>query len=659
MIFKRKNLWSLFILPLFVFSGLLLFTSNANATITIDDVELYYSADTGTSGLDEFSHEGNTTYTLIEDENNGATVATSSGKFGNAFDFIGNTGSYRNEACLRTANVYNDSNDEFAWSFWYKTNSTNPQGQAWSNYKNYAGAIGIRNNAPPMTYTFESSGWKDADLTDGYDADNTWHHVVVTGQYGYLSTATAKVYLDGSVIYTGWGNDGIPSFASPYFQIGGNFQGGGAECMYAYEGSIDDMAGFNRILTAEEVSDLYGNSLEDLLSGPDITALAFGYPNIWTNPSVFSYNGVKTYPIYYNTCNLYGTFNHASLIPIYSNGSYSPGNIIIEPIDEYTGPQECQGNYIFIDSFNETSTGDVEFQLVLYDADNNVVASTTSNIITFETGDIPDNFIEHFYTKPLNIDLGRLGENSDYTATTTRLYFNYNFVDHNSASTTVYMWDYTGATTTSFTTNGPFSSTSTSWTYIDIDTPTIATVKTYNFIASSPGYTTMSSKKITVNWVFYDDYIDEQYLCQETEIDYSGICEDIDTSTTYGNLVCQLKTAGIKAFSKLFYPSCQSMLNLKDSFDGIKGSFPFNVFFDLTETIKTSINSAKVASVDNNFSIPFIRQTATGTEYYMLPVMASSSFSNLIGENNYQIYLNSLGFLYWIAIAILIYFTVR
>jgi len=150
--------------------------------------------------------------------------------------------------------------------------------------------------------------------------------------------------------------------------------------------------------------------------------------------------------------------------------------------------------------------------------------------------------------------------------------------------------------------------------------------------------------------------------CDLPTFDFDHICDDIDLSGVFGwgDIYCGVKSAIYTAGYYSFIPSCSSLNSIGGNFNSFKRSFPFNTFFDLTDSLNSAIVSAQNStSTPHNFSLPFIRKTATSSKYYMLPVLASSSFVNLIGQNNYNLYLNTLGFIWWLLIAVIVYFTVR
>ncbi len=400
---------------------------------------------------------------------------------------------------------------------------------------------------------------------------------------------------------------------------------------------------------------LYGNKADYFVElapyvapiPPKPMIAVFGWPNLWSNPAVFQYNADKKYPIVWDACPDYANLEFATVRPIYSDGSYSPGTEVIYRKSDFIGPQKCQDTFIFTDAFSTIQSGTVHFDLTTYDINNNLISSTTSNTITFTT-ETPSQFIDYQGNNPLQIDMG-----SDSLATTTTLYFTYNFKDRNSASTTVYLWDYTLATTTAYTTTGPFSSTSTSFESITIPTPASSTSKIYKFIAVSPGYTNLQSKIFSVVWSWTLPTVAE---CKPPVFDFEHLCDGLNPD----GIRCSIKYAFTVSVFYLFTPNCDSINSFRENYASFKSSFPFNAYFDLTRSINTAIDSAQTStSTPGAFTIPFIRKTATTSQFYMLPMLSSTTMSNTIGSTNYGTFYLTIGWIWWLLIAVIVYFTVR
>jgi hypothetical protein len=136
----------------------------------------------------------------------------------------------------------------------------------------------------------------------------------------------------------------------------------------------------------------------------------------------------------------------------------------------------------------------------------------------------------------------------------------------------------------------------------------------------------------------------------------NDLCWDLDLSefsffaTTsihfWNDITCGIRYAGCW----LLEPHNFSKNYFSTGYENIKKTFPFNAFFSLTEQTKDALSYA--TSTNDTIGIPFIRNTGTTTEYYILPVLSSTSVSNLIGEENEQLYRNSVSWLLWIIVAV-------
>lgn len=669
--FDNKKIWKSFLFSVFCFLGLLLFSIQVKAEILESNVDLYYSfdAETEADALKpvSYSYYNSSYFDLQKGGYNTNSISfQESGKFGSCFNFSENCqgyicgSNYLRTSDLSSLNINNvgiaNDNQFFTYSIWFQANSL-VDGQVPFHFTSYYnGARQGMNSVDTDSATYYTYNGSAGDVWNATSTLGTsWHNYIMTGQW----KGEVKFYVDGvladtvefsTVDYTSGQKLWIIALGS--LMTAGSYGQG-------IIGKIDDFFILNKDLTQNDIDLLQNCSLDDVIHDnciiqPQISILAFGYPNIWSNPSIFPYNGTKTYPIYYNLCNAYNDLNKAYIVPKYSDLSVQPVYMVIKDKSTFVGPQKCSGSYFIKDNRSTADSGTVYFDLVAVDINNNVIASTSSNIITFEEESTPNTFIDALYDKTLNIDLGNLGVNPDYTASTTRLYFNYDFHEKNYASTTVYLWDQILATSTGYTSYGPFSSTSSAVGFIDIPTPEIQTFKNYYFIADIPGYKKIKSDLFSVNWDFWPEEV--YFECEEIEVDLSNICDGIP-ETTIGDWICEGKTALYKATNWALYPKCKDLIKLQIAFNKFKDSFPFNIYFDLNESIKSSINNA--TSTENGISVPFIRKTATSSEFYMLPIAGTSSFSNLIGNDNYNTYRTTLAFIYWLLVALLIYLQIR
>jgi hypothetical protein len=133
------------------------------------------------------------------------------------------------------------------------------------------------------------------------------------------------------------------------------------------------------------------------------------------------------------------------------------------------------------------------------------------------------------------------------------------------------------------------------------------------------------------------------------------ICGNIATSTTFGAIECGLMKALYGAGVLLFTPSFDTLQNFRASYELFKGCFPFNTFFQLTNTI-TGVASSTASSTAGTIKIPFIHTNGT---YYMMPVMSSTTLSNWIGVSNYNLFRTTIGYFFWLVAVAIVFFTVK
>lgn len=381
---------------------------------------------------------------------------------------------------------------------------------------------------------------------------------------------------------------------------------------------------------------------------------AFGWPSLWSNPTVFQHNGPKKFPLYWNVCSNYANLNGVYITENLNGSSLGQyrTRYVVEPKDKFIGPQQCKGNFVWEDDYDTTESGTALFTLT-EDNGTQTPIILTSNTINYITAS-STNYIDNAMNDPLMIDLGSLPQGVQ-TSTSTSLFFLYNFTGEDYASSTVCLWDYRHATSTSYCTTGPFNATSTGLGTIVIPTPASSTSILYKFYGTIPGSPTLWSDIFSVVWSFQPI---AKTVCQPPQFDYSHMCDGLDPGSLIGQMTCSLKVGITFSAVNMFTPDCDSLTAFTDNYNKFKKSFPFNTYFNLTDSINTAIDTGSSStSTPGVFSIPFIHKASS--TYYMLPVMSSSSMSNAIGSSNVNIYLTTLGYIYWILGAVAVYFTVR
>lgn len=134
-------------------------------------------------------------------------------------------------------------------------------------------------------------------------------------------------------------------------------------------------------------------------------------------------------------------------------------------------------------------------------------------------------------------------------------------------------------------------------------------------------------------------------------IDISMICDDIDTDTILGMIECSFK----RVIAWTFIPNGEAITDLQNSSDLIKTKFPFSTFFDLTTIVSNAIATTST-STQESIGIPFIRKTATSTQYYIMPVITSTTMSNTIGSANASLWRTGIGYVIWVCTGAIILF---
>ena len=186
---------------------------------------------------------GESGYTL-----SGATATTD--KNGNS-----NSAIEVNDATDRITGQFSDLlNDDFTVSIWAKLNSSQPMRKMWlisfgSASTNKAFHLGCRYDAS-LNGNYRVGSWNANHATDDYlGNDYNWKHYVVTYD---KSEEEYKFYVNNSLAHT-QSNHSLTIDATD-FVIGSQL--GYNESWY---GKIDEFGAWNRILTSQEITDLYNN----------------------------------------------------------------------------------------------------------------------------------------------------------------------------------------------------------------------------------------------------------------------------------------------------------------------------------------------------------------------------------------------------------------
>ena len=112
----------------------------------------------------------------------------------------------------------------------------------------------------------------------------------------------------------------------------------------------------------------------------------------------------------------------------------------------------------------------------------------------------------------------------------------------------------------------------------------------------------------------------------------SGLCRDLATTTSawWPPLVC----AGRYTICYAMYPHDLTKQMFWQAYSDFKLVFPFNIFFEITSTIDNVFASTTMASTTGSFGLPMIKKVGTTSQYYILPLLTSTTTANFLGNAN-------------------------
>lgn len=160
--------------------------------------------------------------------------------------------------------------------------------------------------------------------------------------------------------------------------------------------------------------------------------------------------------------------------------------------------------------------------------------------------------------------------------------------------------------------------------------------------------------------VFYCDlkvnWVDSSQLESYFNLSCDDVCDSVATSsgTTWDDLRYGIECGFNKAMCFAFIPSESAFDDLLAAVNEMENSFPYNTVFYFTNEMENIINDLE--QEDNTIGMPWITKDG---EYYMLPVLSSSSVPNAIGEENAATFRQTIGYFPWIIVLILIIFHLR
>ena len=125
----------------------------------------------------------------------------------------------------------------------------------------------------------------------------------------------------------------------------------------------------------------------------------------------------------------------------------------------------------------------------------------------------------------------------------------------------------------------------------------------------------------------------------------ADVCNGLATSTFGGEIACGARQVGCWSFT----PHATSKSYFSASWEALKGSFPFSLYFDLTDAL-TGFSTSTTAT--QGFALPVPAMDSNGhATITMETVVNASTSQNTIGKNNYYDIRRAIVWFLWIIAA--------
>lgn len=100
----------------------------------------------------------------------------------------------------------------------------------------------------------------------------------------------------------------------------------------------------------------------------------------------------------------------------------------------------------------------------------------------------------------------------------------------------------------------------------------------------------------------------------------------------------------------LFVPTDYGLDSFTNNYENLKTTFPFSTYFQLTTAIQDGIENSGI-NTDNTIGVPMVRDKFGSPQYYILPVISSSTLPNAVGGANANAIRNGLSTIIWLVAA--------
>ena len=221
----------------------------------------YWALDGNYSATVDGSHDGTLTTTGT------GSAAFATGKFGQAIDLESSSGNHAYITVGGNENDFDFAASDMSISLWYTTESLYAQWQALIA-KGEGGAWRLHRSSTSLA-NFNFSGGGNFNGDGELDQqDGSWHHVVIT----HDDNNQTLMYVDGVQVGQNLSAGSIAGNGAAMF-IGNNPGATGR----SWDGMLDDVALWNRVLTTDEIAAIYNNgdgaTIASLIPEPSSLAL--------------------------------------------------------------------------------------------------------------------------------------------------------------------------------------------------------------------------------------------------------------------------------------------------------------------------------------------------------------------------------------------------
>jgi len=368
-------------------------------------------------------------------------------------------------------------------------------------------------------------------------------------------------------------------------------------------------------------------------------------------------NGDFFIPYYWDVCNEYQDISEATIWAYFDDTTSGMPITLIDP--NLVGPQLCRGSGIYQTNQNYSSelnsSGTVKIILELFINETIEYSETSSFYYSLYTN--PDNYV---YGSAMGFDSGFTQLIDTSVGTSTEIQAIYDFTGLSDwASSSVCIYNIIAGVDTDYC----FTPTEESG-FGRVYLPYSLSNEFDLYFRWHANFDTSSDlwdeNVFHIVWqVFSNLPPDNNYLsCMPPIFNLSGTCASSSPSFYEMDFwICGIKKAGIGLGNTLFSPDCGSFTSIKNNFSSFKNAFPFSIFYTFMDSVNEAIDTA-ATTTDQSLGVPFIRKTATGTEYYVQSVVSSSTFQTLISPGLYNTIRTVEAGLYFLLAAIGIYFII-